>query len=338
MSNHWLPREPAFGSFEGDVPIFEEANAATADWLKEATGITGRVSRLTTAAKHPYGHFRVIGPSRAAFLKVLPAEELQQHQFADRLSAAAFAAGAAVLPPAEWMLTPRGPVIGIYSYVPARYCNAGQNDMSQLGRALALLHCAWRNTSLDRQVEAASAERMRMLSVRHAEIIAGSGPLGPDPAELQALALSIGEPFAIPANGQIVHGDLNRGNVLFDNDTAAPTFIDFETAAVSWLPPMVDLVMIVQRICCDGVHRLEDAVPSVAAFLEAYLAEAGHQTLRSVQELSSGIRWICLRNLCLLAEVESRGGYVAEDEWRKFLAAANDSSATALHLSAAFKC
>ena len=46
---------------------------------------------------------------------------------------------------------------------------------------------------------------------------------------------------------QVIHGDLNYGNVLSHHDDGRVTFIDFEEASRSYFNPMIDVAMIIER-------------------------------------------------------------------------------------------
>lgn len=328
MLNRWLPRTPAFAGLHPEPPRFDRADQATARWLQQETRLMGEVSRLRSSAEPPYGHFRLLGAMHRCFLKVLTAEEARHHQRADAIARCAQIGGADVLPPGSWIETARGPWIGVYPYLEGRYGEATVGDASILGVAIARLHKALQTCEVADEVRSASFERMRMLANRHMQILNQRGPMGPNPGGLLDLLSRDEEPFEVPPDGQIVHGDLNLGNFLFDVQTGLPTFIDFETASVSWLSPRIDVAMALQRLCLVTSSDDAQRAATSKALLSAYGSITGKTPFGSISELVGTLRWISIRNLCLLAEMEDAGKCVQSSEWQKFiiLAAAADNS------------
>jgi hypothetical protein len=319
MSNPWLPRAPTFPGLRPDPPVFVPVDDATAQWLQSESGLTGQVSRLQSSVVLPLGHFRLLGPDQDVFLKVLSVDQAAHNDEADKLAQSAKEAGAPVLPPLRWIETRRGPVIGVYPHINARYGEPTVADASKFGAALVRLHRALKNCSEAPQVRRASLQRMRMLATRRTNILAGEGPLGPNPATLQNLLANAEAPFEPDETAQIVHGDLNLGNVLFDEKTGEPTIIDFENATVSWLPPEIDIAMALQRLCLTAVVSDESKAQCASAFLVAYHDEGYTGRHFSAAALVEAMRWISIRNLCLLAEAEASGREVNKEEWQKFL-------------------
>jgi Ser/Thr protein kinase RdoA (MazF antagonist) len=71
-------------------------------------------------------------------------------------------------------------------------------------------------------------------------------------------------------NRQLIHNDLHRGNIIFDNDNALH-FLDFEEACTAYLNPVLDISWIAERFCLIGDGGLS-ASEKFSAFIEKYAA------------------------------------------------------------------
>ncbi len=324
MSSPWLPRAPAYQALRPEAPCFTSVDAETAKWLQRKSGLTGQVERLETGAKPPHGHYRLRTAGGDRFLKVLGPGDAAHHRQADELAASARAAGAAVLCCERWVESAEGAHIGIYPYVEGRFAETTSVDGAALGSALAGLHHALGCCPQAAEVKVRSNARLGQLERRRRAVLAGAEALGPDRSVLRSLLEEDATLFDLPTDGQIIHGDVNVGNVLFDAKSGEPLFIDFETALMSWLAPRFDVAMAIERFALTAADPAA-AVACARALLEAYTSAAGARPFASGAELARAMRWISLRNLCLLAELQSRGRAVAPSEWRKFLDLARQS-------------
>jgi hypothetical protein len=285
------------------------------EWLKLETNLHGVVRRLQTSSVPPFGHYQLEG-EKTFFLKVLSSEQAKHHRRADAVSRCAKDGGAPALPPLRWLKTRAGQFIGVYPYISYRFGEPTESDATQLGTGLARLHRALRGCRLAQRIRKASNARMALVEARRQKILFGIGPVGPIKDLTKNLMLRFGEPFHPAENAQIIHADLNLGNILFDRVAGVPTFIDFENAASSWLSPSIDIAMAIQRLCLTADISLTLKSAATKALLKAYRVETGCSF--SATDLIRAMYWTSTRNMCLLAEIEDRGGRIAESEWLKF--------------------
>ena len=309
MNQLWLPRRPAFSELWPAPRKFTVVESETADWLQ-------KVTRLATNSSPPFGHYRILGYDRA-FVKVLSPGDADQHVKADALAEDAFAEGV-TLPAKRWVYGAEDIRVGIYPYIDGRYGEVTEVDAEHLGSALASLHVALRQSEQSEVIRSASNMRLHVLEARRRQVSAGIGTLGPFPDKLQSLMAEEEDAFNLVDDGQIVHGDLNPGNILFDQKNGSPIFIDFETATVSWHPIETDVAMVLQRLALVPSEDFSQAVSYGQALLNAYALHSDIRDGFTSEGLMKAMIWLSVRNLALLAELESQGRTVEKSEWSKF--------------------
>ncbi|MBF6058665.1 phosphotransferase [Thiomicrorhabdus heinhorstiae] len=115
------------------------------------------------------------------------------------------------------------------------------------------------------------------------------------------------------SDAQVVHGDLNPGNVLQRTEDKAPIIIDFENSHYSFLPRVMDVGMLIHRVFWiqrDGNPNVLDACRE---FLQAYGA------FSLPMSLSDAMIACCLRSQCVLIERFQLYGVWYDSEWKKFI-------------------
>ena len=105
---------------------------------------------------------------------------------------------------------------------------------------------------------------------------------------------------------QVIHGDLNYGNVLSHHDDGRVTFIDFEEASRSYFNPMIDVAMIIERFIIPSQNSHDNLL---GAFKKNYTAITG-KWFENSDQLAGLLRSLSARALLLLATE------AIEEEWR----------------------
>jgi len=335
MSSPWLPREPAYQAGPGSASAFEPVGPDVRGWLVSRLVAGGaaedrreaEVRRLPTALAPPLGHYRVTVGGRVLFIKVLAEDQDPTQVLAESLALAAARRGGPALAASCAIPAADGAAIRVYPYIDARFADATPQDADALGATLARLHDALpRGDDLAEIVSRRTRERTDLLERRRRAVLTGEGPCGPAPDRLAALAGRF-EPGRFVAVGRVIHGDANPGNILVDRKTGRPTFIDFETATVSALDPVVDVATVLQRTILIRPLSREERGRLSARLTASYLdasrrpgaSPSDGQADAFAGRVAEALSWLCARNLCLLAEAESRGRVSAAAEWQKFL-------------------
>ena len=127
-----------------------------------------------------------------------------------------------------------------------------------------------------------------------------------------------GSPALSDHQAQVLHGDLNLGNVLFADHTVSPAPLDFEDSRHNFHGVAMDLAMALERFV---LVRTSD---------DGRALSLGHRLLAGYAEHAAPWRWgapglagilqsLAVRALLLLAGNRAAGRPVAESEWDKFL-------------------
>ncbi|MBO1924514.1 aminoglycoside phosphotransferase family protein [Thiomicrorhabdus sp. 6S3-12] len=115
------------------------------------------------------------------------------------------------------------------------------------------------------------------------------------------------------AQAQVVHGDLNPGNVLLAGENRSPLLIDFENSHYSYLPRIMDVGMLIHRVFLPLREKgTKGWDSSVAAFFQAY----GKPD--STMSLAEAMIACCVRSQCVLIERYVASGHWLQSEWQKF--------------------
>jgi Ser/Thr protein kinase RdoA (MazF antagonist) len=303
-----LPRQPVFGAAA-------DADRRAIEALLPGGGGVERMI-VDPAAIDTGRFFRVRRENGDLwFLKVLRGQDYAGVAAADTLAARLPRRCGAVAPSAVLQFEDgSGRVAVVYPFIAARYAAAEPDDLSALGRAIAMLHEGLRESGDCRAIaERARARTERLLATLRRN----------DGARNLSEALAFGgmEPEAAGAlesgRAQVLHGDLNPGNILFDLDRGAIRFLDFEDARHSHGAPLLDLALPLERLCLLQEDEAT-AVTLAALFLRAYADAAGFAPVERKGALEAALLFINRRALALMIERHEAGLETSPEEWRKF--------------------
>jgi hypothetical protein len=316
-----MHKPPAFLAHAPERVCYEALsasdNAALCQFLDETEGQLFRMQE--TAYEFPYGFYRFdkkgSDPCRR-FWKLLPEAFYDLESFSAQLERDLNQAGVR----ARLLNMARGDFQGV------RVCVVGSDFLefspwpaqpehaARLGQYLARLHQVLKRHPFQAQCRENWLERKTGFDqvLEWVDAFSGSklvvGELTIPKAEL---ALFI-EHYALLdfdlSDAQMVHGDLNPGNVL--SLEGEPCVIDYENAHYSFFPPVFDLAMAVQRLLwkqpMNAVELLETRM------CEAYGFEG---------DLKPAMMALSVRSMAVLLEnAIFKQGPVPQREWDKFVA------------------
>lgn len=121
-------------------------------------------------------------------------------------------------------------------------------------------------------------------------------------------------PTDMPGESQLVHGDLNRGNVLFSSGKEKVRFLDFEDAAFALMPVYMELGFVLQRFVFYDEPTHEAAARRVEAFFEGYGPVCFEMPLSEVLRL-----WSYRSTVRIAYRVQVLGEGFDETEMDKFI-------------------
>lgn len=122
------------------------------------------------------------------------------------------------------------------------------------------------------------------------------------------------EGLLIRDQAQMVHGDCNYTNFMFERHTGEPFIIDFEESRSAWLNPLSDLAVATQRFAL--VDRTDQTPRLAAALVDGYVAASGRRV--RTNDLQTAGEEMIARSILLMAEKEAEGIAIPEGEWQKF--------------------
>lgn len=323
MSTGWLNKPPAFAGLKRATPELRPADQAERDRICRATGLSGDLYRIRTSARPPYGHF-VLGTDQGDyFIKVTEDVELGRPGLTEAILSEAQGSSNAIIPNDAVLSLDDGLRITVQRHIQSRPPLATTEDAGSVAKALATLHTAFAGSPFESEVRFYTAERHRKLAGCYADILRSGVLPGPYPVALSEFPDGPGFDFDLMDDAQIIHGDMNLGNILIREGTQEVFFIDFENVAVSFLSPLIDVGMALQRQILVSDRSDDEKEDALHSFLLSYnQCMPGHTRIDPVR-LVHLMNWTCMRNICILAASESDGVAQPETEWRKFLDLAN---------------
>lgn len=118
---------------------------------------------------------------------------------------------------------------------------------------------------------------------------------------------------------QLIHGDLNRGNILIQEDHSNIYFLDFEDSVFSYLPIVFDLMYIIQRFILHFATDEKDLNNMVGCFFENYHL-ASPQGITLADNASYVLRLLSYRStLKLVWAMKKNASWFYKFEMDKFI-------------------
>ncbi|WP_288349402.1 phosphotransferase [uncultured Thalassospira sp.] len=317
MSTIPLPDKPAFSGLHSAGDKHFELSPQQSRFVSDCVAKKGVVYRIESSANFPCGHYILRSEDEDWFIKIKDCSP-SHHVVSQAISIEAASYGAPVIA-SEIYNDPEGVLrIEVQPFVENRSPNCDQNDASLTGEALAQMHLALRNVHHKTIVQKNTRARHSYLAEIYRNI-ERNGVL-PPPLEMSFQDMCVGRPFQfdLAPDAQIIHGDLNIGNILVDQGSETVCFIDCENMALSWLSPSVDIGMAIQRqiLVADAPDSIKEA--SIFSLLSAYQKKSLGIITIDGEHLVNTIAWTCMRNICLLVALRHQGREPDQAEWLKF--------------------
>ena len=119
----------------------------------------------------------------------------------------------------------------------------------------------------------------------------------------------------------LVHGDLNLGNIIFEKGNSVPIILDFEDAAISWLPQNTDIATVIQRffLVSNKETNLDKIAKSIMKLLNEYEKITNKKAFAELDELWGTLRFLSLRALGRLCISVIQGIPIQKTELNKFV-------------------
>lgn len=319
MSENWLPRTPAHSSLRPSAPVWVTGESALAANVRTWSGITGKVLRMDSRVEAPLGYYR-LGRNLDKFIKIIPLDHSELQISSDRMAAWLEQNNIAVsrlLDGFPRIIDQKFAVLA-YDYIDGRFSNRSPSDIEALGLSLGELHNVLGKCPYREEIRKAGNSRHDKLISRLTETQKSHRDL-PIPAEVQRILGSASSELlqGLTNRAQVIHGDLNYGNIIFQGSEAVPVFLDFEDSWSAWFSPIMDLALVIERFILGGGEA--DTIALSKSLLEAYYSVSDNRFERP-EELGLIIKGMSVRALLLLLLVFDDDQEKATDsEWSKFV-------------------
>ncbi|MCP5088791.1 MAG: phosphotransferase [Rhodobacteraceae bacterium] len=122
------------------------------------------------------------------------------------------------------------------------------------------------------------------------------------------------------ADCQLVHGDLNPGNLLWvpGEHRGSVAFLDFEEATQSLFPACFDIAVLIERLFLVSEGPGTEWMPQAELLLKGYSRARGGTCLHTENDLNDALVFATIRSLVILIELEKAGRPASQKEWEKF--------------------
>lgn len=321
MSQIWLPDTPAHGQLRPSEPKWGKAGGSEIDFLTGYLGALGEFESVQCAHEFPFGRYRIFDHNPPLFIKVLPASRLHLQQQSRKV--------------ADWLndrklrcqneisrystIVEDRYLILTYEYFDGRFAEFSVKDMAQLGQSIRKLHDLLRECPWVSQVESNGKDRLQILKNTLGDFKEGvccnsiPGYVGKLLFTIEESTLRILE----EGGAQVVHGDLNYGNVIFSIQGGTSMLCDFEDTMTAWFAPEVENAFVVERFILAPTD--EQSILLAEAYFSQY-KQPGESFFRYPAQLELLLKSLAIRALLLLILKESEHPQsVQESEWRKFV-------------------
>lgn len=320
MSDVWLPRAPAHSKLSPTISWDKADNKTTFLITKLlCCDQTAVVERMDSSLPPPVGYYR-IRQAPAVFVKVMASDLIEQQLFADEIASFLFKSDVNTnkLMPLSPYFSGDGK-LGILTYplVRGRFSGFTEGDMSLIGSEIGKMHKVLRSCPWKKEVEMKGMERAQILDELLSDIRTGILKAGVPEGVLKILkSADISDYKRLTSEAQVVHGDLNYGNIMIQQSSGKAIIFDFEDTITAWFNPYMELAFVIERFAITPDD--EQSIRLSQALIYSYFHENKCEN-KTRFYLSSLLRGLSIKALLLLTKACVIGMSVSETEWDKFL-------------------
>lgn len=211
-----------------------------------------------------------------------------------------------------------------YPYQELTLPTCNKENIKSVATTVAKMHLKLKSFPNDETVEKNHTLKLSSLYDLQKRLYCGSLDISGIPKENQRLALlPLPEVLKKQSWHQIIHGDLNTGNILFDSDQAV--ILDFEDTIQTYSCPWQDISFCIERFiilpCINQSKNEEDICRDIGYFLDCYDRICPLKNYAPYHSTILGDWLVALSlkaNLLLIQQCVEFGHTVTPNEWQKF--------------------
>jgi Ser/Thr protein kinase RdoA (MazF antagonist) len=315
-----LPKAPAFRELQPELPEWKEVSADLCGLINNWAEKRGGVLKMNSDLSDPIGYYCLSENETRIFIKVLDADCLESHIHSDQLAKWLATIGVTVSPILDGypkLVNNSKYAVLAYAYEDGRFSSPTTGDLASIGRALGKLHNALRRCPWSVEITKSGLSQYEVLKEKLSEIKSGQSK-GNIPESVIEILRTQGSNILdiLIESPQVIHGDLNFGNIVFRTSDNEVLFLDFEDCSSAWFSPLMDVSFVIERFT---LFNSDDKSAELAnAFLRSYTNISGI-AFSHPQQLSRILQALSIRSLILLSIVASLRPETADRlEWEKF--------------------
>lgn len=337
--------QPAFSQFAPKVN-WQACPTDIAQWLSKHTRLSGRWQKMVTDHSLPIGYYRCDLKDQAFFVKVLNEahahltqatyslvsflnDNIEQTQLEQEAIKLSFAVHVNSMPIWVDLIAPpfegsnkEFPKVGIFilPLVTSEQQRFSTETMFALGKCVARLHQGLSKVPFADVIQSNFKSKQQVYLNLWQRIKADNFTLEIPSKAKEILISSSPAIFDIACDKQqVIHGDLNLGNLLFTK-ADEKTYIyalDFEDTLHSYGSPLLDIGLLLERILLSESANSEQLFDT---FCRAYHKEYPDIIPDDIGWFKQIRQLLAIRALLILAALSERQGkLVLESEWQKFV-------------------
>lgn len=206
----------------------------------------------------------------------------------------------------------------LYPYFEGRYCSESKEDLFKIGYEIGRMHRILNNYPSKNKIKLESQKRHERLKESLKRIRNNTF----NRIKIPTKALNILDQNNLPEiidnnESQVLHGDLNKGNILITNKENKVIFLDFEDTFTSWGDKKIEISFVIERFCLNSSNK--DSKKLIDYFLNGYKSIFMEFKIEE-KILYKILQLINLRTLIILSEVQEYNLWeIPPEEWDKFI-------------------
>lgn len=272
------------------------------------------------------GYYKISGPENA-FVKIISNKHSDSHFASEKVATWLCKSGVetnSVRAGFPKRLNNHEAQIFVYDYIDYEFTSADPEQLRVIGEGLGAMHALLREYPERQEVKSKGLVNNQMLRQRLLNIQQGKWECKTLSAVTEILCRTdVADLDLMDDHAQMIHGDMNYGNILIDKNSGRPVFIDFEDSVRSWLTPLYDLAFIMQRFIL--IREETNRKQLLNALVQGYRNNNRIQNVQREDALYAIYRMISIRSMLLLSLLPEEDQMFYRDEYEKFVWLFNDS-------------
>jgi len=268
-------RQPAYTSVFPETSKWETPSTQELEILQQhVSGSLTFKKRSIANCSGLLGYYRTIG-NQKLFIKIVSNQDHKSQSGAEKIARWLFDSGLSVRTVYDNFpkkIKQKECWIYIYDYFNHKFDLRNCDELKLVGKEVGKMHKLMQENPYHKKVYFNGEKKNNYLFEKLKEIKSDIYPtnFSADAIEL-VQNTTYDEYHELSEYAQMVHGDLNFGNIIFQVDNYKPIIIDFEDSVTAWINPLYDIAFIIQRfILLSGTkNKLELS----RSFINGYKSE-----------------------------------------------------------------